>query len=64
MIEVFPGELILQIGFPKVTFTSQLVFIPQAGNAFPDFPRKALLLLVPQFNKGPAFSILALHLRC
>jgi len=56
MIEVFPGKLIQQIGFPKVTFTSQLVSIPQAGNVFPDLPGKTLLLLVPQFLRGLHFQ--------
>ena len=60
-LEVFPGRLIQQIGFPRVTFASQLASIHRSGNAFPDLPRKTLLLLAPQSNKGLAFSILSLH---
>ena len=37
------------------------VHTAEAVNIFPDLPGKTLLLLIPQTNKGPAFSILALH---
>gem|GEM_PF-3761941 len=39
-LEVFPGELIQQIGFPKVTFASQLVFIYRSRIISPDLPEE------------------------
>ena len=56
-LEVFPGELIQQIGFPKVTFASQFVCIYRSRNISPDLPEETNLLLTPQTNKGLAFSI-------
>lgn len=55
-LEDFPGRLIQQIGFPKVAFTSQLAFIPQAGNTSTDLPVEASLLLVPQSLRGLLFQ--------
>jgi hypothetical protein len=60
-LEVFPEPLIQQIGSPKITFTSQLVFIYRSKNIFPDLPKKTNLLFEPQSNEGPAFSTTILH---
>lgn len=64
MIENFPGKLIRQIGFPKVTFASQLEYIYLSRNISPDLPGETPLLLTPQTNKGPATSISSFLLKC
>ncbi len=60
-LEVFPEPLIRRIGSPKITFSSQLVFIYRSRNIFPDFPKKTNLLFEPQSNEGLAFSTTLLH---